>query len=104
LIIATLLQLFSAKMMAPIITEEQKLAKKTKGGTDDMQVAMQGSMTYMFPLMTLIFGLNFPFGLVLYWLLFSAWQLIQQYQTSGWGGLTPWLLKVRLLKSDITKK
>jgi YidC/Oxa1 family membrane protein insertase len=104
LIIATLLQFFSAKMMAPVISAEKKIAKKTEGATDDMQVAMQSSMTYMFPAMTLIFGLNFPFGLVLYWLLFSLWQLIQQYQTSGWGGLTPWLLKLRLLKSADSKK
>ena len=99
LLVSTLLQFMSAKMMAPIISAEKKLAKKTSGSTDDMQVAMQSSMTYMFPAMTLIFGLSFPFGLVLYWLLFSLWQVIQQYQTSGWGGLTPWLLKLRLLKS-----
>jgi len=104
LIIATLLQFVSAKMMAPVIKEEKKIAKKTEGSTDDMQVAMQSSMTYMFPAMTLIFGLSFPFGLVLYWLLFSLWQVIQQYQTSGWGGLTPWLLKLRLLKSVDSKK
>jgi membrane protein insertase Oxa1/YidC/SpoIIIJ len=91
-------------MMAPVIKEEKKIAKKTEGSTDDMQVAMQSSMTYMFPAMTLIFGLSFPFGLVLYWLLFSLWQVIQQYQTSGWGGLTPWLLKLRLLKSVDSKK
>jgi len=91
-------------MMAPVIKEEKKIAKKTEGSTDDMQVAMQSSMTYMFPLMTLVLGLNFPFGLVLYWSLFSLWQLIQQYQTSGWGGLTPWLLKLGLVKSDIVKK
>jgi YidC/Oxa1 family membrane protein insertase len=104
LIIATLLQFFSAKMMAPVISEEKKIAKKTESSTDDMQVAMQSSMTYMFPAMTLLFGLRFPFGLVLYWLLFSLWQVIQQYQTSGWGGLSPWLLKLRLLKSESVKR
>lgn len=104
LILATLLQFFSAKMMAPIISAEKKIVKKTESSTDDMQVAMQSSMTYMFPAMTLIFGLRFPFGLVLYWLLFSLWQVIQQYQTSGWGGLTPWLLKLHLLKSESVKE
>lgn len=99
LLLAALLQFASAKIMAPAVKVEQKVAKKTKGAADDFQVAMQSSMTYTFPLFTLIFGISFPSGLALYWLLFSFWQAWQQYKTTGWGGLTPWVTRIGLLKS-----
>lgn len=99
LILAALLQFASAKMMTPYQKLEEKVAKKTKGAADDLQVSMQKSMSLTFPLFTLIFGLSFPSGLALYWLLFSLWQLLQQYKTSGWGGLTPLVSKIGLLKS-----
>lgn len=99
LIMAALIQLISAKISAPFIETEKKIAKRTKGEGDDLQVAMQSSMTYTFPLMTLLIGINFASGLVLYWLLFSLYQAFQQYQTSGWGGLTPWIKRLGLLKS-----
>jgi len=99
IILAGLLQFFSAKMMAPIIKKEEKIAKDTKGGVDDMAVAMQSSMMYTFPLMTIVFGVSFPSGLALYWLLFSVFQMHQQYQSSGWGGLTPLINRLGLVKS-----
>lgn len=99
LILSALIQLISAKMMTPYLKEEKKLAKKTESKEDDLQVTMQQSMSVTFPLFTLIIGLSFPSGLVLYWLLFSLWQAVQQYQTSGWGGLTPLISRFGLLKS-----
>lgn len=99
LILAAAVQFVSAKMMAPIVKVEEKIAKKTKGAADDFQVAMQQSMTYTFPLFTIIFGLSFPSGLALYWLLFSLFQAVSQYQTSGWGSLSPFISKLGLLKS-----
>ncbi|KKU22330.1 MAG: Membrane protein insertase, YidC/Oxa1 family [Candidatus Woesebacteria bacterium GW2011_GWC2_47_16] len=98
LILAALLQFASAKMMTPFQKLEEKVAQKTKGATDNLQVSMQKSMSLTFPLFTLIFGLSFPSGLALYWLLFSLFQLLQQYKTSGWGGLTPLVAKIGLLK------
>jgi YidC/Oxa1 family membrane protein insertase len=100
LVLATIAQFLSVKITAPYLSEEQKIAKKTKSQSDDMQVAMQGSMTYMLPLMTLIFGLKFPSGLALYWLVFSIVNVWQQVNMSGWGSLTP---AVNLLKSKFTK-
>ena len=99
-ILATLGQFLSVKIMAPYLTEEQKIAKKTKSQTDDMQVAMQSSMAYTLPLMTLWFGLQFQSGLALYWLLFSIVSVWQQVSMSGWGSLTP---AVNLLKSKLTR-
>ena len=99
LILAALIQLFSSKLMMPVVKAEQKIAKKTKGATDDIQTAMQKSMVYTFPLFTIIFGMSFPAGLALYWLLFSLWQFLQQYQSNGWGALEPWIKRFGLLKS-----
>jgi YidC/Oxa1 family membrane protein insertase len=103
LILAALLQFISAKIMAPQVSVGKTMAKKTPGATDDLQVMMQQSMTYTFPFFTLIFGMSFPSGLALYWMLFSFWQAWQQYKTSGWGGLSPFISKVGLLKSQGNK-
>lgn len=100
LLLATFAQFLSVKITSPYISAEEKLAKKTKTGTDDMQVAMQSSMTYTLPLMTLIFGLSFPSGLALYWLVFSVVNVWQQVSMSGWGSLTP---TVNLLKSKLAR-
>lgn len=99
LFLSAIMQLLSAKIMQPEVKLEEKLAKKTKSDTDDMQVAMQQSMTYTFPLMTLLIGINFPSGLAIYWLMFSLMQVVSQYRSQGWGGLTPWLKRLRMLQS-----
>lgn len=101
LLLAAVLQLLSSIIMSPAVTLEEKMAARTKKKEDDMQVTMQKSTMYTFPLFTIIFGMSFSSGLALYWAVFSAFQLIQQYQTSGWGGLTPWIKKVGLLKSSM---
>lgn len=94
LILAALLQLATSIMMLPVVTEEAKLAKKTETKEDDLQSSMQKSTMYTFPLFTIIFGMSFSSGLALYWAVFSGFQLVQQYQTSGWGGLYPWVKKI----------
>jgi len=99
LVLAVLFQLASSIMMLPAIKIEEKIAAKTPRKEDDLQASMQKSTTYTFPLMTLIFGMSFSSGLALYWAVFSAFQVWQQYKTSGWGGLSPFLRKINLLKS-----
>lgn len=98
LILSALVQFLSSKMMMPNVKAEQKLAKKTPGEEDDVMAATQGQMLYMFPVLTIVFGFQFPSGLVLYWFIFSAVSMIQQYFASGWGGLTPWLKRLNLIK------
>ncbi len=100
LILAALVQFISAKIMQPYVEVEEKIAKGTKEKEDDMQVALQKSMIFTFPLFTLFFGMRFPAGLALYWLTISLFQTIQQYKTTGWGGMTPFINKAGLLKSD----
>jgi YidC/Oxa1 family membrane protein insertase len=101
LLLATVAQFISVKITSPYIAKEQKIANKTKSELDNTQVAMQKSMTYMMPLMTLIFGLRFPAGLALYWLVFSVVSVWQQVQMSGWGSLTP---AINLVKSKLESK
>lgn len=82
LIAAALVQFLSSKMMAPQMKKEGKLAKGTPEKSDDMQTAMQQSMTYTFPLFTIIFGISFPSGLAIYWFMFSLWQYLSQLSTT----------------------
>lgn len=91
-------QFLSSKMMMPEVKAEKKLAKKTEEKSDDIMAASQEQMLYMFPLMTIVFGFQFPAGLVIYWFVFSLVSMVQQYLATGWGGLTPWLKKFNLLK------
>jgi len=104
LILAAFVQFLSAKITAPFVEAEEEVAKKTKESGDDIQVAMQQSMIFTFPLMTILIGVRFASGLALYWLLFSVYQAVQQYRSSGWGGLTPWIRKLGLLKSDALER
>lgn len=99
LILAAVVQFLSAKIMSPYTKMQEKAAEKTKEKSDDVQVAMQQSMVYMFPLMTLFIGVRFPSALALYWVSFSLLQFYQQYQSQGWGGLTPFLQRLNLIKS-----
>jgi YidC/Oxa1 family membrane protein insertase len=98
LITSALLQFLSSKMMMPAIQKAKEIAQKTPEKKDDMATEMQSQMMYMFPLMTLLIGYSFPSGLVLYWLVFSLFTAVQQYFISGWGGLTPWINKLRTNK------
>lgn len=98
LVLAALTQFLSSKMMQPIVLKEEKVAEKTEEKTDDIATSMQGQMLYLFPLMTIFIGFSFPSGLVLYWFVFSAFQLGQQYLVSGWGGLKPWVEKIKAVR------
>jgi YidC/Oxa1 family membrane protein insertase len=98
LFLSAAIQFLSAKVMNPYIKVEEKIAKKTETSSDDMQVTMQKSMTYTFPLFTLLIGMKFASGLALYWLVFSLTQIYQQVKSQGWGELTPLLKKLNLIK------
>lgn len=90
LLVSAIVQFLSSKMMMP--------EKKIQTDKDDAMAASQEQMVYMFPLMTLLFGAQFPSGLVLYWLVFSALSMVQQYFVSGWGGLSSWLKRLGMVK------
>lgn len=89
-LITALVQFLSSKMMMA--------EKAVKADPDDVMASTSEQMLYMFPIMTIIFAYQFPAGLVLYWLVFSLVSGIQQYFATGWGGLTPWIKRLGLLK------
>lgn len=78
LILATLTQFLSAKLMMSTAKNQEKIAKKTQGKEDDFASILQLQSLYLFPLMTLLIGFKFPSGLVIYWLFFSLFTLVQQ--------------------------
>ena len=98
LILGALAQFISVKVMSPLVSAEKKVAEKTKSELDDAQLAVQSSMTYMFPLMTLWIGTSFSAGLALYFLVSSLFNTVRQVKIQGWGGMTPFVQKIRLIK------
>lgn len=65
---------------SPNSAQEQKSEK-------DMAEEIQGQMTFMMPIMTVIISLKFPSGLALYWVITTVFSVIQQWFITGPGGL-----------------
>jgi len=78
LLSAAVVQFLSSKLMMPAAKATQAKSESTKEQADDMAAAMQQQMLYMMPLMTLFIGFRLPSGLVIYWLTFSLYMLVQQ--------------------------
>ena len=76
-VIAAVLQFVQVKMTSP------------RPNPDDPTSGMTSTMTYTFPLLTIIWGGIFPSGLILYWIVYTAYLVIQQFLIMGWGNLFP---------------
>lgn len=76
-ILAAVLQFVQVKMTSPPPNAEDPTAGMTR------------TMTYTFPLLTVVWGGIFPSGLILYWIVYTAYLVIQQYLIMGWGNLFP---------------
>ncbi len=76
-ITAAILQFVQVKMTSP------------RPNADDPTSGMTSTMTYTFPLLTIFWGGIFPSGLILYWIVYTAYLVIQQYLIMGWGNLFP---------------
>ena len=61
-----------------------------QGAVRDPQQAMMQTMMNFMPLMVVIFGWNFPAGVVMYWAVQSLYSVIQQWFITGWGSLKDW--------------
>jgi YidC/Oxa1 family membrane protein insertase len=72
--VAALLQLVQTRMMMPPSTDPQARA--------------QQRIFMILPLLVLLWGF-LPAGLFLYWIVFSAYSIVQQYFIAGWGSLFP---------------
>lgn len=76
-VIAAILQFIQVRMTSP------------RANAGDVTATTSQSMTYLFPIMTVVWGGIFPSGLVLYWGVYTAYLIIQQYLIMGWGNLFP---------------
>src|SRR3989344_913655 len=73
-----------SKMMFPQVSAEHAvthLAMKAKAEakTEDFAAAFQKQSLYFFPILTFIFGFQFPAGLMLYWFTTTILQIPQQW-------------------------
>jgi hypothetical protein len=76
-ILAALLQFVQVRMTSP------------KPNPDDPTSSTTNTMTYLFPLLTIWWGGLFPSGLILYWVVYTAYLIAQQFRIMGWGNLFP---------------
>ncbi len=79
-LVAGVFQFVQMRMMRPA----------NQGKVRDPQQAMMQTMMNFMPLMVVIFGWNFPAGVVLYWVVQSLYSVIQQWLINGWGGMLDW--------------
>jgi YidC/Oxa1 family membrane protein insertase len=75
--VAAILQFVQVKMTSP------------RPNPDDPTAATSQTMIYLFPLLTIFWGGLFPSGLILYWIVYTAYLVFQQFTIMGWGNLFP---------------
>jgi len=63
--------------------------------------SMQKQNMYIMPIMYFIFGLTLPSGVMIYILVSTVFQIVQTYYYSGWGGLKPWINKLKFVKKGV---
>lgn len=98
-VLAALTQFIQTKMMlpmAPMVRKEDKAVEKVQKKEFMAEFAeAQSSMIWMFPLMFLFLGTQWPSGLALYWTVTSIIAIWQQYRIAGLGGLEQYVVKLR---------
>jgi YidC/Oxa1 family membrane protein insertase len=98
-ILSGILQYIASKMTIPYVEKAEKLAKGTPEKTDDFAYNMQEQMLYMMPAMNVIIGATLPAGVVLYIVVTTIFSVVQTYFSTGLGGLTPWIKKLKSAKT-----
>ena len=77
-ILAGVLQFFQTKML--VARRPPPALRKKEGVKDeDMMAAMNKSMLYFMPIMTVVIGATLPAGLTLYWVAINAISILQQF-------------------------
>jgi len=59
--------------------QKKKKSKDSQNMLQDMSSMMNKQMLYMMPMITVIFGITFPSGLVIYWITTTLFAIGQQY-------------------------
>ncbi|MGZ4619843.1 MAG: membrane protein insertase YidC [Frankiaceae bacterium] len=61
------------------ITQRQLMVKNQPKGQDNPMMQQQKILLYVFPAMFAVFGINFPIGVLIYWLTTNLWTMGQQF-------------------------
>lgn len=60
-------------------TQRQLMVKNMPSGADNPMAQQQKILLYVFPVMFAVFGINFPIGVLIYWLTTNVWTMGQQF-------------------------
>lgn len=88
-VLAGAAQFIQSKMM---LSKQKKANVSQEKPEENMSAIMNKQMTYIFPFMTVIFGLSLPGGLTLYWFMFTVLTILQQFL----------VLKINKKKGDVS--
>ena len=73
------LVLIALMTLTTFITQKQLLVKGIPAAEDNPILKQQKILIYVFPLMFAVFGINFPIGVLFYWLTTNLWSMGQQF-------------------------
>jgi YidC/Oxa1 family membrane protein insertase len=76
----TVLQLVASRMALPPHNPDMPL---------DQQARTQRSLSLWLPLITVLYGSAIPVGVFIYLIVSTIYQIVQQFLTTGWGGMFP---------------
>jgi len=71
--------LIAMMTLTTFITQKQLLVKGISNADSNPFLQQQKLLVYVFPLMFAVFGINFPVGVLIYWLTTNLWTAGQQY-------------------------
>ena len=71
--------LIALMTLTTFITQKQLLVKGISNAESNPFLQQQKLLVYVFPLMFAVFGINFPIGVLIYWLTTNLWSMGQQY-------------------------
>jgi YidC/Oxa1 family membrane protein insertase len=83
-VLAALATLISLRISQP---KTAPAISNTKSGQPDPTAQTMKTMQFIMPIFILFIGWTFTSGLVLYWIISSSFQAVQQYFVTGWGSL-----------------
>jgi YidC/Oxa1 family membrane protein insertase len=79
-LVYTIMQLIASRLALPAHKPGQAL---------DQNARTQRTMALWLPLITLLYANVIPLGVFLYLIVSTAYQMVQQFLTTGWGGMFP---------------
>lgn len=79
-----------------LVASVQAMPRNPPQTADPTQRTMQ-SMTYTFPLLTVVIFKDFAAGVFVYYITTTLFQIVQQYLVMGWGQLPRWLPFLRTI-------